>query len=103
MENKYDNTWKMLVETAGAKHRHTVMTEIALQEELKRTTVWSRCCLCKGCVSAWFENDDCVYCQSCHKLRFDKCEACSGCLDWHTLRRNDTFCTECYDHQNKPY
>ena len=36
MENKHEQTWKLLVETARAKHRHTVIMETALQEELKR-------------------------------------------------------------------
>ena len=103
MENKHEQTWKLLVETARAKHRHTIIMETASQEELKRKNVWSRCSLCKGCVSVWFESDDSKYCQACHKIRFDKCEACCGCLDWGTLVRKDDFCSECFYEMNGSY
>ena len=96
MENKQNDTWQTLFRKIVGKQRRVSLDTAVHEANKLRTTVFSRCSLCKGCVSNWVETNDGKYCKSCHKLRFDKCEACDGCLDWHTLIRNDNRCSECY-------
>ena len=100
MENNSDNTWSTLMVAIVERHKRTNI-DIALNKAVKRTRSRTCCCLCRESVDVWFERDDNKYCKSCLKLRFDKCEACEGCLDWLTLVRKDTFCSECYYIQNR--
>ena len=106
MEKNHEETWKTLVESVLDNHNNT-NTDVALLRAIKRGRCFSRCCLCRGSVDAWLVEDDNKYCPSCHKLRFDKCEVCEGCLDWHTLVRKDNWCSECFyifngKYDNKP-
>ena len=101
MENNSDIAWQALVEQLLEQRRADI--DIAIREQIKRTTVWARCSLCKGCVNVWGEHDDKKYCRSCYKLRFDTCLRCSGCLDFWTLGRGDNICSECYLFEHGTY